>query len=215
VTRPQQGTPQGGVLSPLLANIYLHWFDRHFHRPEGPRHGANARLVRYADDFVVLARYQSERLRSAVEERLEGAMHLQINREKTRVVDLRQEGARLDFLGFTFRYVRDRHGGTHRYLEVAPSAKALARERAVLREKTSARQGCIPLPVLIEGLNRHLRGWANYFNYGYPRHSFRRINWYVRERLARHLRRRSQRRYRHPADKTVYRHLAEQGLIRL
>jgi RNA-directed DNA polymerase len=215
VTRPTQGTPQGGVISPLLANVYLHWFDRDFHRPDGPRHWANARLVRYADDFVILARYQGERLRQAVEARLEGAMHLRINREKTRVVDLRQAGTSLDFLGFTFRFVRDRHGGTHHYLEVAPSAKALHRERAVLREKTSARWGWQPLPLLIEGLNRHLRSWANYFDYGYPRHAFRRLNHYVRERVACHLRRRSQRRYRAPKGQTLDRHLAETGLIRL
>jgi RNA-directed DNA polymerase len=215
VTRPTQGTPQGGVISPLLANVYLHWFDRHFHRPEGPRHWANARLVRYADDFVILARYQGERLRSAVEARLEGAMRLQINREKTRVVDLKEAGTKLDFLGFTFRLVRDRCGRPQDYLEVAPSAKAVARERGVLREKTSARWGWLPLPLLIEDLNRHLQGWANYFDYGYPRHAFRSINHYVRERVAQHLRRRSQRRYRGPKDQTVYQHLADTGLIRL
>jgi len=215
VTRPTQGTPQGGVISPLLANIYLHWFDRDFHRPQGPRHWANARLVRYADDFVILARYQSEGLRRVVETRLEGQMHLQINREKTRVVDLRQAGASLDFLGFTFRYVRDRHGRAHRYLEMAPSEKALKRERATLREKTSAKWGWVALPALVERLNRHLRGWANYFDQGYPRHAFRRINYYVRWRLCCHLRRRSQRRYRPPTDQTLYRHLEAVGLIRL
>ena len=61
-THPTQGTPQGGVISPLLANIYLHDFDRAFHGPDGPAQFANARLVRYADDFVVLARYMGPRL---------------------------------------------------------------------------------------------------------------------------------------------------------
>jgi len=215
VTRPQQGTPQGGVISPLLANIYLHHFDRYFHRTTGPRQWANARLVRYADDFVVLAHFQGDRLRQAIETRLEQQMHLVINREKTRVVDLRKGKTSLDFLGFTFRFVRDRHGRSHRYLEMAPSAKALKRERAVLREKTSARWGCLPLPDLIEDLNRHLRGWANYFNAGYPRHAFRRINWYVWQRMCKHLRRRSQRRYRAPKDTTLYRHLVDAGLIQL
>lgn len=56
-TRPTQGTPQGGVISPLLANIYLHWFEKAFHSPNGPAHWANARIVRYADDFVVTARW--------------------------------------------------------------------------------------------------------------------------------------------------------------
>jgi RNA-directed DNA polymerase len=215
ISRPQQGTPQGGVISPLLANIYLHWFDRFFHQPDGPRRWANARLVRYADDFVILARYQGERLRGAVEERLEKQMRLRLNREKTRIVDLRQPGASLDFLGYTFRYVRDRYGRNRRYLEMAPSRKALARERAVLRERTGPRTGWKPLKELVTELNAHLRGWANYFRHGYPRAAFREINGYVRYRLSRHLRRRSQRRYRAPQGLSLYRHLANEGLIYL
>jgi RNA-directed DNA polymerase len=85
VGRSRQGTPQGGVISPLLANAYLHWFDKVFHRSTGPRQWANARMVRYADDFVVLARYQGNKLRQFVEGFLEGHMGLSINREKTRV----------------------------------------------------------------------------------------------------------------------------------
>ena len=75
----------------MLANAYLHWFDKVFHMRSGPRYWANARLVRYADDFVVLARHQSERLRQFVEETIEGWMDLTINREKTRVVILSKE----------------------------------------------------------------------------------------------------------------------------
>ncbi|MBL8209171.1 MAG: hypothetical protein JNK87_00585 [Bryobacterales bacterium] len=97
-----KGTPQGGVISPLLSNLYLHWFDKQFHRNAGPAHGANARLVRYADDFVVLARYQADKLRNWIESTLEGWLGLQINRDKTRVVNLWQTGAKLDFLGYTF-----------------------------------------------------------------------------------------------------------------
>lgn len=96
-----KGTPQGGVISPLLSNLYLHWFDKQFHRNAGPAHGANARLVRYADDFVVLARYQADKLRNWIESTLEGWLGLQINRDKTRVVNLWQTGAKLDFLGYT------------------------------------------------------------------------------------------------------------------
>ena len=70
MTRPRQGTPQGGVISPLLANIYLHEFDRAFHGPEGPAQFAKARLVRYADDFVVLARYMGPRLVAWIERTL-------------------------------------------------------------------------------------------------------------------------------------------------
>ena len=71
ITRPKQGTPQGGVISPLLANLYLHWFEKGFGRADGPGCWANAKLVRYADDFVVLARYQSRRLVNWIENLLE------------------------------------------------------------------------------------------------------------------------------------------------
>ena len=121
VSRPKRGTPQGGVISPLLANVYLHVFDKVFHRPDGPANWAKAKLVRYADDFVVLARYQGEHLRCFIEWLLEERMGLQLNREKTRVVDLKQEGASLDFLGYTFRYDRDLKGRERTYLNLGPS----------------------------------------------------------------------------------------------
>ena len=89
--RPEQGTPQGGVLSPLLANVYLHWFDKVFHRDGGPAQFASAKLVRYADDFVVLARNQGTKLLAWVEEKLENGMCLTINRNKTRVVNLDEQ----------------------------------------------------------------------------------------------------------------------------
>jgi len=83
--RMGKGTPQGGVISPLLANLYLHWFDYVFHRNDGPAHWAKARLVRHADDFVVLARYLGDNLTVWIELKLEGWLGLEINREKTRV----------------------------------------------------------------------------------------------------------------------------------
>jgi len=216
IRRQKQGTPQGGVISPLLANLYLHWFDKVFHRTSGPAHWARAKLVRYADDFVVLAQQQTPRLVGWIEEKLESWMGLEINREKTRIIKLKQQGASLDFLGFTFRYDRARpEWGRHRYLNVIPSKKALARERAKLREMTSAQQNGVPIPQLIGELNRHLRGWGNYFNFGYPRHAFHQINSYVPWRLWKHLRRRSQRPYRPPKGMTVYAHMKHLGLIAL
>ena len=203
--------PQGGVISPLLANAYLHWFDKVFHMRSGPRYWANARLVRYADDFVVLARHQSERLRQFVEETIEGWMDLTINREKTRVVSL-SKGESLDFLGFTLQYHRDLKGRDHRYLHVMPSSKAMARERAKLRQMTDSRYCFKPIPALIRELNRNLCGWANYFDYGHPRRRFREINWYVRQRLQFHLGRRSQRPFRPPKGVSFYKHLGTLGL---
>lgn len=215
IRRPRKGTPQGGVISPLLSNIYLHWFDKVFHRKDGPARWGGAKLVRYADDFVVLARFQGPRLTGWIEEKLETWMGLEINREKTRVVDLAKEGASLDFLGYTFRYEWDLHGGQHRYLNMQPSKKAIAREREELRRRTSRRMSYKPLPRMIDELNRHLRGWANYFGEGYPRKAFREINTYVRERLTSHLRQRSQRPFRPPKGRTFYEHYETLGLVYL
>lgn len=215
VHRPQQGTPQGGVISPLLANLYLHWFDKKFHGQDGPHHWANARLVRYADDFVILAKFVGGRIRDFVESTLEGWMHLTINRDKTRVVKLHQPGASLDFLGYTFRYDRDRLGRPHRYLNMFPSKKALQRERRKLYEMTGPARCFQPITGLIAEINRHLKGWKNYFGQGYPRDAFRQINAFVRERLTRHLKRRSQRPYRPPEDVTWYAQLQRLGLVYL
>jgi len=203
VSRPGKGTPQGGVISPLLANLYLHWFDKVFRGADGPAHWAKAKLVRYADDFVVLARYVTPRLRGFIEAKLETWMGLEINREKTRVIELRQRGVSLDFLGFTLRYDRSRFGAG-RYLNVTPSKKAVQREREKLRQMTSRRYGWKPIPVLITELNRHLRSWASYFRFGYPRHAFDQINEHVQIRLRRHLRRRSQRPFRPPERVSDY-----------
>jgi len=211
--RPQEGTPQGGVLSPLLANVYLHWFDKRFHGKDGPAHFAKAKLVRYADDFVVLARYQGPRLIAWVESVLEDWLGLKINRDKTRVVRLDEEDACLDFLGYRFRYERDLYGRVGRYLHLEPSEKSLAREREKLRQMTGPTMCFKPIPVLVFEINRHLKGWREYFKLGHPRRTFRKIGWYVRQRLIRHLRRRSQRPFRPPEGTTWYRQLADLGLV--
>jgi RNA-directed DNA polymerase len=203
------------VISPLLANLYLHWFDAVFHGPEGPGRWAAAKLVRYADDFVVLARYQGKRLRNWIETKLEDRLGLEINRDKTRVVELKEEGASLNFLGFTFRYYRDLYGRKRKYLNVSPSATALKRERAKLHAMTDHHQCCKPLPSLIEELNRHLKSWRGYFQFGYPRQTFRNINWYVQGRLTQHVKRRSQRPFRPPKGVTYYRQFQKMGLMEL
>jgi len=212
VSRSKLGTPQGGVISPRLANLYLHWFDTVFHRPGGPAQWAKAKLVRYADDFVVLARYQSQKLTGFIEAKLETWMGLAINREKTRVLDLKQAGVSLDFLGFTFRYDRSRYAGGGRYWNLFPSEKTLKREREKLKEMTSGRRRHWPITMLIQELNEHLKGWANYFRFGYPRDAFEKINHYVHTRLQSHLKRRSQRRYRAPKGTSDNRHFQRLGL---
>lgn len=215
VTRNKKGTPQGGVISPLLANIYLHWFEKVFHSASGPAAWAKARIVRYADDFVVLARYQGAQLQAYIESKIETWLGLEINRDKTKVVDLREPGASLDFLGFTFRYDRDLKGRGFKYLNVTPSKKALKKERETLRGMISSHQSHVPVPTLIGVVNRQLRGWSEYFSFGYPRQAKRAMNWYVRARLIKHLQRRSQRPFRPPKGTSFYKHLKELGLIYL
>jgi len=194
-THPRQGTPQGGVISPLLANIYLHEFDRAFHAKDGPAQFANAQLVRYADDFVVLARWMGPRVVAWLERTLEQDLGLMVNRTKTRIVGLHAPGTSLDFLGFTLRYDRDRFGRGGRYLNVLPSKRAQMRAREKLRRLTSARMKT-SLSDTIAAVNTLLRGWTAYFRYGYPRGAFRALNYYLHVRFRCFLRNRSQRRSR-------------------
>jgi RNA-directed DNA polymerase len=210
-----RGTPQGGVASPLLANLYLHWFDKKFHRQDGPAHWAKARLTRYADDFVIQARYQGSRLKEWIEGQLEGWLGLEINREKTRTIQLKEEGATLDFLGYSFRYEKDLNGRPWRYLNLFPSKKSLEKEREKIRELTGPKQCFKPVSELVEEINEHLAGWKNYFKVGYCRREFRKINHFVQCRLIRHLNRRSQRRYHLPEGTSVYAHLNHLGLMQL
>lgn len=214
-TRSDKGTPQGGVISPLLSNVYLHWFERAFHALGGPAHWAKAKIVRYADDFVILARYQGTRLGNWIEQTLEGRFKLTINREKTKIVRLQEAGGSLDFLGYTFRYDRDLQGRPHRYLNIFPSRKAMAKARETIRDLTSPKRCFMPVVQMIGEINAWSRGWTNYFGYGYPRVAYRSMHNFIVNRATNHLQRRSQRAYRPPAGKSFYAHVHDLGLKRL
>jgi len=208
--RPDRGTPQGGVISPLLANLFLHWFDKEFHSQRGPKEFANASLIRYADDFVIMTRYVSRRITDWVEGLLEGRFGLVINRDKTKVCDVKRTGESLDFLGVTFRYDRDRKGRKSRYWNRIPSRKSMQRARDRVRELTSPRWGCLPISVVVGRLNQFLVGWSNYFSTGYPNDAFHTLNGYVLERMTRFLRRLSQRPFRPPVGMSFYHLIYEQ-----
>jgi len=214
--KPSKGTPQGGVISPLLANIYLHWMDIAFHEEEGgPYKTANARLVRYADDFVIMARYIGPSIVKWVEGKLEGDLGLVVNRDKTSIVRMGRKGEALDFLGFTLRYDRDLKGREKRYLNIFPSDKAVKRIRDKVRDKTASGYKR-PLREAIEEVNGILRGWANYFRYGYPRKVFRDVNRFVRCRFERFLDNRSQRRSKpFRQGERLYAGLKRYGLVYL
>lgn len=212
--RPESGTPQGGIISPLLANAFLHWFDRAFFSQGGPATWARARLVRYADDFVVMARYIDHRITGFIEEKIEGRLGLVINRGKTRTLQMRDEDAVLEFLGYSFRHSRShRPGGGPRYWRVEASKAAQKRARAKVRALTTARSCYIPIADVVNSVNRVVRGWCNYFSHGHPAKARWNLVRYAEERLVRHLRRRSQRPYRPPEGTSFYQHVHELGLM--
>ena len=213
VSRSEKGTPQGGVISTLLANLYLHRFDRAFRR--GPAEKTGAKLVRYADDFVVLTKRWDDRLENWIERFLEGKLELTINREKTKVVDLRKEGVEVNFLGYTFKLADDLFRRGDWYLNMVPSDKAMKKERAELHELTNCKQCFKPVPELIAEINQQTKGWKAYFSIGYPKAAYWEMDAYIRKRLEQHLKRRSQRGFEFPKDRTIFQYLEEQGLVAL
>ncbi|AUX43580.1 RNA-directed DNA polymerase [Sorangium cellulosum] len=212
--RPGSGVPQGGVISPLLANAFLHWFDRAFFSKNGPATWAKARLVRYADDFVVMARFIDHRIVGFVEEKIERRLGLVINREKTQVVQMKDEDATLNFLGYTFRWSRShRPGDGPRYWRAEASSKAQQRARDKLRELTSVRFCWMPIKDVVERVNALLRGWLGYFSKGQPAKARRKLVRFAEQRMVRHLQRRSQRPYRPPVGVSLFKHVHDLGLI--
>ena len=209
-----QGTPQGGVISPLLANIYLHWFDKMISRTSAYAQGA-IRLVRYADDFIVMARSMTQEIQQHIEDTIEKWMKLKINREKTKLVDLKRDGGLISFLGFSFRYDRSRYHRSRKYLNIFPKQQAMVRAREKIRALTDKAQNWKPVSVVIQELNQFLTGWRQYFDKGYPSKAFSTLNHFVGFRLYRHLLRRSQRRKYNTGEKTWYQAFTKMGLVRL
>jgi RNA-directed DNA polymerase len=203
-TRPKRGTPQGGVISPLLANVYLHWFDRAFHGKEGLRNMINARLVRYADDFVIMAKYVRRNTQDWVVSKIERWMGLEINREKTKVIKATQSGTTVDFLGYSFRNDKSLYGGNRRYWNRFPSKKTMEKARQRIHELTERRWGCLPVEEMVGRLNSYLRGWSSYFGTGYPTKAFASIDYYVMKRMVQFLKRRSQRPFKPPDGTSWY-----------
>jgi RNA-directed DNA polymerase len=211
--RATEGTPQGGVISPLLANIYLHDFDKAFNEDDNsPLSFAGARLIRYADDFVVMAKYMGKRITNWIEEVIEGKLKLTINRDKTKIVKLKEEGERLNFLGYSFRFDRDLKGRRQKYLNMFPADKSVAGIKAKMKEITARASQNSLTDVIIE-TNRMTKGWVNYFKLGYPCMAFRDINYYMLTRFYRFTKNRSQRRLkpRSPGE-SLYACLKRRGL---
>ena len=181
------GTPQGGVISPLLANIYLHAFDRAW------AEFGTGELIRYADDFVVLcsSRAQAEEAHRRAQALL-GELGLALNPDKTRVVELREGKEGFDFLGCHFHArmsgrLWEQRGIIRYYLHRWPSQRSMKRARARVKALTARSQIGQELKVVIERLNLFLRGWGNYFRTGNAAQRFRQLDRHVAWRLRRLL----------------------------
>lgn len=214
------GVPQGGVISPLLANIYLHeldrtWVERGYER----RGGLDAKLIRYADDILIVSsKPVGERLRARLAEIL-GELGLNLNEEKTRVTTA---ASGFDFLGFRFcRSHSKKHGREVVHYFPTPEATKRARERVRLVLAAGQGRGD-SLAIMVEQVNYGLRGWAAYYAHTHASAAFAKLQAYANNRLRRHLRRRRQRsglgRYKEMPDRFLYEklHLAyiRRGRIR-
>ena len=210
-----KGTPQGGVISPLLSNIYLHWFET-IAGLAAKAMGQAMSIVRYADDFVILAKNWVGGFLRKVESILEERMGLTVNREKTKLLNLDAERSSLTFLGYEFRKVRDRLFGTgKKYLHFGPSPKSVKRVCQEVHKHTHSRNVLLPVDVVVDRVNKLLKGWGAFYSVGYPSRVFRKVNHYVLKRMARFLNRKSHRYYRLKFADTYYGEMTHHGLYRL
>jgi len=194
VRRSISGTPQGGVISPCLCNVYLHRLDRQW--------AARGRgvLLRYADDLLAICKTRRE-AESALEALtvILAEMGLELKQAKTRIVHLREGGEGVDFLGFHHRYVRG-HTARSRHLTFLvrwPSRQAMGHARQRIREITARSRLRVPVEEIVRDLNRFLRGWAGYFRYGNSAQFFDKITLHALRRLAGFIAQRHKRRKRY------------------
>src|SRR3954452_23686861 len=188
VTRGVTGTPQGGVISPCLCNVYLHRLDRQW-AVRG--HGV---LVRYADDLLAMCRTRTEAEAALAALRVILAeLGLELKDAKTQIVHLAEGGEGVDFLGFHHRWVRA-HGARHVcFLARWPSRQGMQRARDRIREITDRRWLLRPVDETVREVNAFLRGWSGYFRYGNSARHFDAISNYAAHRVASHVAKRHKR----------------------
>ena len=210
-----KGTPQGGVISPLLSNIYLHWFET-CAASVAKKTNQVMSIVRYADDFVILAGKLKDEFVRRIEHELEHRFDLVVNKEKTKTVDLNAPKAALTFLGYEFRKVRDwRYLNGNTYLEYGPSMKSVKKVCAKVKDETGTHKLLRSVDEVIKRLNLVLDGWGRYFSCGHPSRMFAKVNWYVQKRLCHFLNRKSQRKYRLKHADSCYGEYQKLGLVAL
>jgi RNA-directed DNA polymerase len=188
VTRDVTGTPQGGVISPCLCNVYLHRLDRQW---ADRGHGV---LVRFADDLLAMCRTRAEAEAAlAAMRQILGELGLQLKDAKTRIAHLREGGEGVDFLGFHHRWVRANRARDVRFLARWPSRRAMQHARDRVCEITARERLLLPIEEIVQDLNRYLRGWAGYFRYGNSARHFNLIEHHAHNRLALFVAKRHQR----------------------
>jgi RNA-directed DNA polymerase len=212
VMRSAAGTPQGGVLSPCLANIYLHRLDRQW-----ADRGSGV-LVRYADDLLAMchSRREAEKALQALTAIL-AELGLEPKHAKTRIVHLAEGGEGLDFLGFHHRWVRGNTPRSRhlRFLARWPSRQATQHARDRIREITDRRRLRVSVDDVVQDVNRFLRGWSGYFRYGNSARQFNKINHYALDRLARFVAKRHKRSRGYGWKAVAYQSPNRLGLINL
>ena len=190
VRRPVTGTPQGGVVSPLMCNVYLHRLDRAWDGHDGV-------LARFADDLVVMcwSRSQAERALERLTALL-ADLGLEPKAAKTRIVYLEEGGEGFDFLGFCHQLVRSRGLNGKKpvtFLARWPADRAMRHARDRIREITGRRWLPLTPEAIAQEMNKFLRGWAAYFRYGHSARRFSKIRQYARMRLAMFVRKKHRR----------------------
>lgn len=207
-----KGTPQGGVISPLLANIYMNLIDKIVGNPQGYYAKEGIQMIRYADDFILMGRHLGQEVSVRLHHYLE-RMGLTINAEKSKQVDARRES--FDFLGFTIRYDRSIFDETKRFWNIVPKPRSQKKIRQKINTRLKA-IGHYPPEQVVEELNPIIRGWVNYYRIpgvSYTQVATRRLDNYLRSRIGRYYRRKSQRKSRLHGDQAYQRLTQKYGLV--
>jgi len=187
-----KGTPQGGVISPLLANIYMNLLDRIVNNTEGYFSQKGIKMIRYADDFILMSKYIEQEAIIKAHNYLE-RMELMINTDKSKLIDAREEA--FDFLGFTFRYDQSPFSKKGKFWNVFPKAKSQQKIRQKINHKLKS-IGHFPASMVVWELNPIIRGWMNYYKIdkvSYTQVALKDLEDYLRSRLYRYYNRKSQR----------------------
>ena len=184
--KSKKGTPQGGVVSPLLANIYLNILDRIWDKYQLAEK-YKARIVRYADDLVILCANGTDTPLTLLKTIL-NKLALGLNEDKTEIKDALKE--KFIFLGFQVGVVKSQHSGKH-FPCVEPSPKSMKSIKEKIKLYTRREMNPVPINAIVKHLNVTVRGWSQYFHYGHGHRKIKQVKYYMEERL------RSQLRYRH------------------